>query len=221
VEDARAAGDVDVVGSRRGDRLLLHYGPEIDQVIAGYRALTGQATLLPDWAFGFWQSKNKYNTQDEVLQTVAEFRRRHIPMDAIVQDWQYWPIDKWGDYEFEASRYPDPDAMITGVHDAQAHLMISVWGKFYPTTNNYTEMDAIHALYPTTAEAHTKDWLNREYSFYDAFNANARHLFWTQVDRALFRRGVDAWWMDATEPDLVQPSRPAELLLPPVEPIRT
>ncbi len=184
------------------------YGPEIDQVIAGYRALTGQATMLPDWAFGFWQSKNKYNTQDEILKTVAEFRRRQIPMDTIVQDWQYWPIDKWGDHEFEASRYPDPDAMIKAVHDQHAHFMISVWGKFYPTTNNYKEMDAIHALYPTTAKDHTKDWLNREYSFYDTFNAPARTLFWDQVNRALFRRGVDAWWMDATEPDLVQPSPP-------------
>src|SRR5579872_707329 len=117
------------------------YGPEIDQVIAGYRTLTGRATMLPDWAFGFWQSKNKYNTQDEVLQAVAEFRRRGIPMDTIVQDWQYWPIDKWGDHEFEASRYPDPDAMIKAIHDQHAHFMISVWGKFYPTTNNYKEME--------------------------------------------------------------------------------
>ena len=184
------------------------YGPEIDQVVAGYRALTGRASMLPDWAFGYWQSKNKYNTQDEVVKTVAEFRRRRIPMDTIVQDWQYWPIDKWGDHEFEASRYPDPDLMIKAIHDQHAHFMISVWGKFYPTTNNYKEMDAIHALYPTTARDHVKDWLNREYSFYDTFNAPARKLFWDQVNRALFRRGVDAWWMDATEPDLVQPSPP-------------
>jgi len=184
------------------------YGPELDQVIAGYRALTGQATLLPAWAYGFWQSKNKYNTQDEVVKTVAEFRRRQIPLDTIVQDWQYWPPDRWGDHEFEASRYPDPDAMIKAIHDQHARFMISVWGKFYPTTANFKEMDAIGALYPTTAKDKTKDWLNREYSFYDTFNAPARKLFWDQVNRALFRRGVDAWWMDATEPDLVQPSPP-------------
>ncbi|HTI35953.1 MAG TPA: TIM-barrel domain-containing protein [Vicinamibacterales bacterium] len=184
------------------------YGPELDEVIAGYRALTGRASMLPDWAFGFWQSRNKYNTQDEILKTVAEFRRRQIPMDAIVQDWQYWPVDEWGDHEFEASRYPDPDAMIKAIHDQHAHFMISVWGKFYPTTNNYKAMDAIHALYPTTAKDHVKDWLNREYSFYDTFNVDARRLFWAQLNRALFRRGVDAWWMDATEPDVVQPSPP-------------
>lgn len=184
------------------------YGPDIDQVVAGYRALTGPATMLPDWAFGFWQSKNKYETQDEILKTVAEFRRRQIPMDTIVQDWQYWPIDKWGDHQFEASRYPDPAGMIKSIHDQHARFMISVWGKFYPTTKNYQEMDAIHALYPTTAKRHTRDWLNREYSFYDTFNSQARKLFWDQVNAALFSKGVDAWWMDATEPDLVQPSPP-------------
>jgi len=184
------------------------YGPEIDQVIAGYRALTGRASMLPDWAFGFWQSKNKYNTQDEVLDTVAEFRRRGIPLDVIVQDWQYWPIDRWGDHEFEASRYPDPTAMIRTIHDRHARFMISVWGKFYPATENFKAMRAIDALYPATIEERTRDWLQHEYAFYDVFSAPARKLFWDQVNRALFSRGVDAWWMDATEPDLVQPSPP-------------
>jgi alpha-D-xyloside xylohydrolase len=98
--------------------------------------------------------------------------------------------------------------MIKAVHDQHARYMISVWGKYYPTTSNYKAMDALGALYPTTAKDKTKDWLNREYSFYDTFNAPARKLFWDQVNGALFRRGVDAWWMDATEPDLVQPSPP-------------
>ena len=93
------------------------YGPELDQVVGGYRTLTGQASMLPNWAFGFWQSKNKYNTQDEVLKTLAEFRRRQIPIDSIVQDWQYWKPDSWGTHQFEASRYPDPDAMIRAIHD--------------------------------------------------------------------------------------------------------
>ena len=121
-------------------------------MIAGYRALTGRASMLPDWAFGFWQSKNKYNTQDEVLDTVAEFRRRGIPLDVIVQDWQYWPIDRWGDHEFEASRYPDPTAMIRTIHDQHARFMISVWGKFYPATENFKAMRAIDALYPATID---------------------------------------------------------------------
>src|SRR5436190_4128331 len=184
------------------------YGPELDQVVAGYRALTGQASMLPRWAFGFWQSKNKYNTQDEVLKTLAEFRRRGIPLDSIVQDWQYWKPDAWGSHEFERSRYPDPDAMIKAIHDQHARFMISVWGKFYPATDNAKALAAIDGLYRPTLTAGTLDWLQRPYAFYDVFNAPARKMFWDQVNTALFRKGVDAWWMDATEPDLVQPSPP-------------
>jgi alpha-D-xyloside xylohydrolase len=184
------------------------YGPELDHVVAGYRALTGQASMLPDWAFGFWQSKNKYNTQDEVLKTLAEFRRRRIPIDSIVQDWQYWKADSWGTHEFEASRYPDPDAMIRAIHDSHARFMISVWGKFYPQTENAKALAAINGLYLPTLAAGTRDWLQRNYAFYDVFSAPARTMFWDQVDKALFSKGVDAWWMDATEPDIVQPSPP-------------
>jgi alpha-D-xyloside xylohydrolase len=184
------------------------YGPKLDDVVRGYRTLTGAATMLPRWAFGFWQSKNKYNTQKEVLDTVAEFRRRQIPIDNIVQDWQYWQADSWGTHQFEASRYPDPDAMIKTLHDNNVRFMISVWGKFYPNTENAKAMQAIGGLYQPTLTAGTKDWLNRGYTFYDAFNKPARKLFWTQVDTALFSKGVDAWWMDATEPDIVQPSPP-------------
>ena len=189
------------------DYYFIH-GPEIDQVIAGYRDLTGRASMLPDWAFGFWQSKNKYNTQDELLRTLAEFRRRAIPLDNIVQDWQYWPADRWGDHEFEASRYPDPVGMIKAIHDQHARFMISVWGKFYPTTDNYKALNGINALYLPTIKEGTRDWLQRGYTFYDVFNAPARRMFWDQVNRALFTKGVDAWWMDATEPDIVQPSPP-------------
>jgi alpha-D-xyloside xylohydrolase len=184
------------------------YGPALDNVVAGYRSLTGRATMLPEWAFGFWQSKNKYNTQDEVLGTLAEFRRRGIPLDTIVQDWQYWPADRWGDHEFDASRYPDPTAMIEAIHDRHARFMISVWGKFYPSTANYKAMDAIGGLYKNTIDEKINDWLRQPYAFYDVFSAPARRLFWDQVNRALFSKGVDAWWMDATEPDLVQPSPP-------------
>ena len=184
------------------------YGPDLDRVVAGYRSLTGPASMLPRWAFGFWQSKNKYNTQEEVLQTLAEFRRRRIPIDAVVQDWQYWKPDAWGTHQFDAARYPDPAAMIRAIHDNHARFMISVWGKFYPETDNAKALAAIHALYRPTLANGTLDWLQRQYAFYDAFSAPARRLFWDQVNRALFSKGVDAWWMDATEPDIVQPSPP-------------
>jgi alpha-D-xyloside xylohydrolase len=189
------------------------YGPELDRVVGGYRTLTGRASMLPNWAFGFWQSKNKYNTQDEVLKTLAEFRRRQIPIDSIVQDWQYWKADSWGTHEFEASRYPDPDAMIKAIHDSHARFMISVWGKFYPQTANAKALAAINGLYQPTLTAGTRDWLQRNYAFYDVFNAPARTMFWDQVNKALFSKGVDAWWMDATEPDIVQPSPPTLELL--------
>ncbi len=184
------------------------YGPDLDRVVAGYRALTGQASMLPRWAFGLWQSKNKYNTQDEVLRTLAEFRRRGIPIDNIVQDWQYWKPDAWGSHEFEASRYPDPVAMIRAIHDSHARFMISVWGKFYPQTGNAKALAAIHGLYRPPLETGMLDWLQRNFTFYDAFSAPARRMFWDQVNAALFAKGVDAWWMDATEPDIVQPSPP-------------
>jgi alpha-D-xyloside xylohydrolase len=184
------------------------YGPGLDRVVSGYRALTGPASLLPRWAYGFWQSKNKYDTQREVLGTLAEFRRRRIPIDSIVQDWQYWQPDSWGTHEFDASRYPDPAGMIKAIHDSHARFMISVWGKFYPNTEHAKALAAIDGLYQTTLKDGTRDWLDRSYAFYDAFNPAARTLFWDQVDRSLFSKGVDAWWMDATEPDIVQPSPP-------------
>jgi alpha-D-xyloside xylohydrolase len=184
------------------------YGPDLDGVVSGYRALTGAASLLPQWAYGFWQSKNKYDTQAEVLSTLAEFRRRRIPIDNIVQDWQYWRPDAWGSHEFDPVRYPDPAAMIKSIHDSHARFMISVWGKFYPNTENAKALAAIGGLYDTTLKNGTRDWLNRLYAFYDVFNPAARRLFWDQVNTALFSKGVDAWWMDATEPDVVQPSPP-------------
>lgn len=184
------------------------YGPDLDQVVSGYRTLTGRASLLPYWAYGFWQSRNKYNTQAEVLETLQEFRSRQIPIDAIVQDWQYWKPDEWGTHQFDPARYPDPAAMIKGVHDQHARFMISVWGKFYPATANAKALESIGGLYQPTLREGIRDWLGRNYTFYDAFNAPARRLFWDQVNSALFSKGVDAWWMDATEPDIVQPSPP-------------
>jgi len=184
------------------------YGPELDQVVSGYRELTGQAPLLPRWAYGFWQSKNKYNTQVELLKTLNAFRSLGIPIDNIVQDWQYWKPDDWGTHEFDPARYPDPAGMIKAIHDQHAHLMISVWGKFYPNTANGKALQAIGGLYQPTLREGIKDWLGRNYTFYDAFSAPARRMFWNQVNSALFTKGVDAWWMDATEPDIVQPSPP-------------
>jgi alpha-D-xyloside xylohydrolase len=183
------------------------YGPSIDQVIAGYRLLTGKATMLPNWTFGLWQSRQRYETASQSLDVVRQFRERKIPFDNIVQDWQYWRPDAWGSHEFDLARFPDPEGWIKAIHAQHAHLMISVWGKFNPNTGNAKEMDAKGYLYQPNLKENIHDWIHQPYTFYDAFNPGARRLFWSQLNTRLFTKGIDAWWMDATEPDLL-PSPP-------------
>jgi alpha-D-xyloside xylohydrolase len=183
------------------------YGPKLDTVVAGMRTLTGKANLMPAWAFGLWQSRQKYEKADESLEIVKGFRDRKIPFDNIVQDWQYWEPDKWGSHQFDPRRFPDPNAWIKSIHDLNAHLMISVWGKFYPGTDNFDALQKAGYLYQPNLDEGMKDWIGYVYAMYDAFNPEARKLFWSQVNERLFARGIDAWWMDATEPDLT-PSPP-------------
>lgn len=179
------------------------YGPDIDKVIAGYRQLTGQAEIAPYWAFGLWQSRQRYETAQQSLDVIAGYRSRGIPFDTIVQDWRYWPDDSWGSHQFDPVRFPHPDAWIAAIHDKfHARLMISVWGKFYTGTANFKAMHDAGYLYERNLKEGLRDWLSHPYTFYDAFNAGARALFWKQIDRDLFSKKIDAWWMDATEPDL-------------------
>ncbi|HSD65333.1 MAG TPA: TIM-barrel domain-containing protein, partial [Vicinamibacteria bacterium] len=188
------------------------YGPDLDAVVAGYREVTGRAPLMPRWALGLWQSRERYKTAQESLDTLAEFRRRGIPIDTIVQDWQYWRGDQWGSHGFDPERFPDPAGWIREIHDRyHARLMISVWPKFYATTANFRAMREKGFLYPETLKRPTTDWLGHVHSFYDAFNPEARKLFWRQMNDALFSKGVDAWWMDATEPELVGEGTPEAL----------
>jgi alpha-D-xyloside xylohydrolase len=188
------------------------YGPDLDDVVAGYRELTGRAPLMPRWALGLWQSRERYRTAQESLDTLAEFRRRRIPVDTIVQDWQYWKGDEWGSHAFDPARFPDPAGWIREIHERfGARLMISVWPKFYTTTDNFRALKERGFLYPETLKRPTKDWLGNVHSFYDAFNPEARKLFWKQMNDTLFGKGVDAWWMDATEPELVGEGTPEAL----------
>jgi alpha-D-xyloside xylohydrolase len=197
--------DATSLWSEVGEGIDYHfvYGPELDAVVAGYRELTGRATLMPRWALGLWQSRQRYETAAQSLEVLAEYRKRALPLDVIVQDWQYWPRDAWGSHAFDRERFPDPDAWIAAIHDGHARLMISVWGKFYPGTANFDAMQRGGFLYQPNLVEGARDWINFPFTFYDAFNAEGGRLFWSQIDAALFRRGVDAWWMDATEPDLV------------------
>ena len=179
-------------------------GASQDDVIAGYRALTGKAVMMPRWAYGFWQSRQRYTTQAELLGVVAEYRKRKIPFDNIVMDWFYWKEDQWGSHQFDKSRFPDPKAMLDKVHAQNAHFMISVWPKFYPATDNYKELDAAGFMYHGNIEAGAKDWVGPGYtsSFYDPYSKAARDIYWRQLNENLNVLGIDAWWMDATEPDL-------------------
>lgn len=179
------------------------YGPALDTVIAGYRRVTGRAAMLPRYAFGYWQSRNRYHTSEESLEAIDEFRRRHIPLDVIVQDFQYWKPDQWGSHEFDPARFPDVAGWIRAIHDRHARLLISVWPKFYPNTRTAQEMQTRGFLYQVPLREGVKDWLGYHYTFYDAFNPAARRLYWDQVRPALFDQGIDAWWLDATEPDIL------------------
>lgn len=182
-------------------------GNSIDDVISGYRTLTGKAPVMPKWAMGFWQSRERYKTSADIENTLGEFRKRHIPIDNIVQDWNYWPENAWGDHQFEHSRYPNPQAMLDSVHALHGRFMISVWPKFYATTHHYKELDSRGWMYHQAVADSIRDWVGPGYvgSFYDAYAPGARKLFWKQMDDSLYTRyhqGIDAWWMDASEPNV-------------------
>jgi len=184
-------------------------GKNLDEVISGYRTLTGKASLYPKWVLGFWQSRERYKSSQEIEETLAEFRKRHIPVDNIVQDWNYWKLDSWGSHEFEADRYPNPQAMLDNVHKMHGRFMISVWPKFYDTVKNYKELDKKGWMYHQAIKDDIHDWLGFRGSFYDAYDAGARKMFWRQMDENLYSKynhdgiaGVDAWWMDASEPNV-------------------
>ncbi|MDE7350881.1 MAG: DUF5110 domain-containing protein [Muribaculaceae bacterium] len=180
------------------------YGDDMDDVISGYRRLTGKAPIMPKWAMGYWQSREKYNTQEEVLSTLAEFRRRGIPIDNIVIDWLHWKQDSWGSHEFDRDRFPDPKGMVDTIHDMNARVMISVWPKFYVTTDHYKEFDEKGWMYKLAVQDSIRDWVGPGYlgSFYDAYDPEARKLFWSQIADHYVPLGIDAWWMDASEPNI-------------------
>jgi alpha-D-xyloside xylohydrolase len=222
--DPLPAGQQDDVSfsSRAGQQLDYYfiYGKNMDEVIAGYRQLTGKSTIPPKWAMGLWQSRERYKTQEEILNTVKEFRARRIPLDNIVLDWSYWKQDAWGSQEFDASRFPSPDSMIRELHNKyHSHFMISVWPKFYKGIPAYKEFDEKNWLYKRNVADSQRDWIGQGYisTFYDAFNPGARKGFWELLNKKLFNKGVDAWWMDASEPDIlsnVSPEKREELMTP-------
>ena len=180
-------------------------GQNLDEVISGYRTLTGKASLYPKWTLGFWQSRERYQSSKDIEENMKKFRDLKIPVDNIVQDWNYWKLDSWGSHEFEAARYPNPQAMLDSVHAMHGRFMISVWPKFYDTVKNYKELDSKGWMYHQAIKDDIHDWLGFRGSFYDAYDAGARKMFWRQMDENLYTKykfGIDAWWMDASEPNV-------------------
>jgi alpha-D-xyloside xylohydrolase len=164
-------------------------GPSMDGAIHGFRQLTGAATMLPRWAYGYVQSKERYKTQDEVVDTVKEFRKRKIPLDLIVQDWNYWKPDHWGSPVPEASRYPDLSAMTKAVHEQNARVMISIWP-------NPSPLDA------PGKELKEGGYMSLGSSYVDFFQPEAADVYFRNVWKYLGRHGIDAWWCDSTEPEV-------------------
>ncbi|MGB2589955.1 MAG: glycoside hydrolase family 31 protein [Candidatus Acidiferrum sp.] len=171
------------------------YGPEFDRIIGAYRQLTGSVPLFGKWAYGYWQCKNRYNSQAELLAIAEKYRSLHIPLDNIVQDWFWWNI--MGDPVFNKN-YPDPKGMVDALHNDHVHLMISVWPYFRPGSPVYDDMDKRGFFIAKTI---APSFHPVGQALYDAFNPEARKYYWHLMDNALFKIGVDAWWLDTTEPE--------------------
>jgi len=167
---------------------VVFYGKNADEVIADYRDLSGNVPMLPLWAFGFWQCRERYTSGKHLVQTVEEFRRRALPVDVIVQDWQYWGKHGWGVPQFDTTNYPNPEQFIKQLHDLNAQFSISVWenlDKKSEVAKEYLDKNLYLANSP---------WI-------DIYNPETQKTHWNALNKNLFSLGVDSWWMDATEPE--------------------
>jgi alpha-D-xyloside xylohydrolase len=173
-------------------------GPNSDAVIAGYRKLTGEAPMLPRWAWGFWQSFEHYATQEETTGIVRRYRDMGVPFDAVIQDWQYWRTGEWGAHTFDSARYPDPTKMMDDIHAMHAHSIVSVWARIDQGTDTRAELEAAGALFP---KIYRNVYPAGEGRWYDPYG-KGRELYWRQISRTLGRNGFDGWWLDASEAEL-------------------
>lgn len=174
-------------------------GPTPDDVVAGYRAITGAAPLLPRWAWGFWQSKERYRTQDELLEVARRYRAMSVPIDAVVQDWQYWEPGQWGAHRFDPGRFPDPRRLLEDLHALHLHAIVSVWPRFDLDTDTGAELERAGALYPPVFPNVYPPGRGR---WYDAFSERGRAVYWRQIAERLGPHGWDGYWLDASEAEL-------------------
>ncbi len=173
------------------------YGPELDKIVAAYRELTGQAPMFGKWAYGFWQCKNRYRSQEEILGVARKYRELHLPVDNIVQDWFWW--NHKGEHVFNKN-YPDPKGMVDELHKENFHLMISVWPFFEPGSAVYDEMDK-RGWFVDKFKFAKPPYHTSGMAVYDATSPEARKYYWDLMNKALFGIGLDAWWLDTTEPE--------------------
>jgi len=184
-------------------------GGNIDGSIAGMRDLTGQAPMFPLWTFGYWQSKERYKNQNELVGVVNKYRELGVPLDGIIQDWQYWGNNYlWNAMDFLNPEFPNPKKMVEDIHNMNAHVIISIWNSFGPQTKQYREMEPKGMLldFGTWPQSGLESWPpNREYPSgvkpYDVYNPEARDIYWKYLQKGLFSVGIDGWWMDSSEPD--------------------
>ena len=167
---------------------VVFYGPSADNVIASYRNLSGNVPMLPQWAYGFWQCRERYTSGTHLVETVKEFRKRNLPLDVIVQDWQYWGDRGWGVPQFDEKNYSNPAAFIKELHNLNAHFNISIWSNPDKNSTIGKEYVAKNRFIPDTK------WL-------DYFNPETRKEYWNTLKVNMLDNGVDSWWMDAVEPE--------------------
>lgn len=185
------------------------YGGNADGVVAQMRSLTGQVPMFPLWTYGYWQSRERYKSQEEVTDVVKKYRELQVPIDGIIQDWQYWGGNYlWNAMEFLNPEFNKPKQMIDDIHAMNAHIIISIWSSFGPNTKPYKELDKKGMLFNITTwpQSGVEGWPpNPDYPsgvrVYDAYNSEARDIYWKYVNNGLFKVGIDGWWMDSTEPD--------------------
>jgi len=189
-------------------------GPEPDDIVAGFRELLGDSTMFPKWAYGYVQSKERYDSQEEIVDVVREYRDREVPLDVIVQDWRYWPDNdeetehsplehpdhghwgEWGEKSFDPKRFPEPGKMIEDIHEMDVKYMISIWPNMLAGENRREMEEAGFLMDEEDVTPSPKN----EQGFTNVFNPDARDLYWKQAKEGLWDHGVDAWWCDSPEP---------------------
>jgi alpha-D-xyloside xylohydrolase len=186
----RPPEDSTIFRSELGDAIdyYFFYGPELNNVISEYRRITGEAPLFPKWAYGYLQCRERYHSEQEILDIGAEFRKRKIPVDALIQDWQYWGKYGWNAAKFDETYYPHPKEMMTKLHAEDIHMLISVWSRFGEESDVYKRMQE-------------RSFLIKGEPWIDIFNPDAEKAFWSELNAGIFQTGMDGWWMDASEPE--------------------